>query len=206
MEDIIEVYHRPYDPLVPVICMDESNKKLVSHTREPLPLAPGKPLRVDDEYVRHGVADIFMAVEPMGGNRVVSITERRTRIDWAVFMREVMDNHYPDADKIVLVMDNLNTHGIASFYEAFSAEEACRLASRLEVHYTPKHGSWLNLAEVELSALVGQCLDRRIGDIGTMRKEVAAWERDRNNKGVDITWRFTTEEARVKLRRLYPKI
>lgn len=205
MEDVIEVYHRPYDPLRPVICMDESNKQLVSHTQEPLPLAPGKPLRVDDEYVRHGVADIFMAVEPMGGRRIVSITERRTRVDWAVFMRDVIDNGYPDANMIVLVMDNLNTHGIASFYEAFPPEEAHRLASRLEIHHTPKHGSWLNLAEVELSALVGQCLDRRIGDMETMRREVAAWERDRNNKGVDINWRFTTKDARVKLRRLYPK-
>ena len=206
MEDVIEVYHRPYDPLMPVICMDESNKQLVSHTREPLPLAPGMPLRVDDEYVRHGVADIFMAVEPMAGKRFVSITERRTRVDWAEFMRDVMDNHYPDANIIVLVLDNLNTHGIASFYEAFSPEEAYRLASRLEIHHTPKHGSWLNMAEVELSALTGQCLNRRIGDIETMRREVAAWERDRNNKGTDITWRFTTEEARVKLRKLYPKI
>jgi hypothetical protein len=206
MEDVIKVYHRPYDPLTPVICMDESNKQLVSHTHEPLPLARGKPLRVDDEYVRHGVADIFMATEPMAGKRVVSITERRTRIDWAVFMRDVMDNHYPEATKICLIMDNLNTHGIASFYEAFPPEEAERLASRLEIHYTPKHGSWLNLAEVELSALVGQCLDRRIGDMETMRREVAAWESDRNNNGVDITWRFTTEDARVKLRRLYPKI
>lgn len=206
MEDVLEIYHRPYDPLVPVICMDESNKQLVSHTREPLPVAPGMPLRVDDEYVRHGVADIFMAVEPMAGKRHVSITERRTRVDWAVFMRDVMDNHYPDANKIVLVLDNLNTHGTASFYEAFSPEEAYRLASRLEIHYTPKHGSWLNMAEVELSVLTGQCLDRRIGDIETMRREVAAWERDRNNKGADITWRFTTEDARVKLRRLYPKI
>ena len=205
MEDVIEVYHLPYDPLRPVICMDESNKQLVSHTQEPLPLAPGKPLRVDDEYVRHGVADIFMAVEPMGGRRIVSITERRTRVDWAVFMRDVIDNGYPDANMIVLVMDNLNTHGIASFYEAFPPEEAHRLASRLEIHHTPKHGSWLNLAEVELSALVGQCLDRRIGDMETMRREVAAWERDRNNKGVDINWRFTTKDARVKLRRLYPK-
>ena len=169
-------------------------------------MAPGMPLRVDDEYVRHGVADIFMAVEPMAGKRFVSITERRTRVDWAEFMRDVMDNHYPDANIIVLVLDNLNTHGIASFYEAFSPEEAYRLASRLEIHHTPKHGSWLNMAEVELSALTGQCLNRRIGDIETMRREVAAGERDRNNKGTDITWRFTTEEARVKLRKLYPKI
>ena len=205
MEDVIEVYHRPYDPLMPVICMDESNKQLVSHTQEPLPSAPSKPLKVDDEYVRHGVADIFMAIEPMGGRRIVSVTERRTRVDWAVFMRDVMDKGYPDANMIVLIMDNLNTHGLASFYEAFPPDEAYRLASRLEIHYTPKHGNWLNLAEVELSALVGQCLDRRVSSMETMRREIAAWERDRNNKGVNITWRFTAKDARVKLRRLYQK-
>jgi hypothetical protein len=163
-------------------------------------------LRVDDEYVRHGVADIFMAVEPIAGKRFVSITERRTRIDWAEFIKDLLDNKYPDVDKVILVMDNLNTHGIASLYEAFIPEEAFRLASRLEIHFTPKHGSWLNMAEIELSVLVGQCLDRRIPNIDTMRKEVHAWEADRNNRGADITWRFTTEDARVKLRRLYPKI
>jgi hypothetical protein len=206
MEDVLEVYHRPYDPANPVVCMDESNKQLVSNARDPLPVAPGKPLRVDDEYVRHGVADIFMAVEPMAGNRWVSITETRKRIDWATFMKRILDEKYPDAEKVVLVMDTLNTHGTASSYEAFQPEVAFGLASRLEIHLTPKHGSWLNMAETELSALVGQCLDRRIADIETMRKEVAAWEADRNNVKAGINWRFTTEDARVKLRRLYPKI
>jgi hypothetical protein len=206
MEDVLEVYHRPYDPKWPVVCMDESNKQLVSCVRPSLPVAPGKPLRVDDEYVRHGVADIFMAVEPMAGTRLVSVTERRTRVDWAEFIKEVLDGPYKNAEKVVLVMDNLNTHGIASFYEAFTPEEALRLASRLEIHYTPKHGSWLNMAEIELSVLVGQCLDKRIPDIGTMRTEVESWKKARNKKGADITWRFTTEEARIKLRRLYPKI
>jgi hypothetical protein len=206
MEDCLEVYHRPYDPEVPVICMDESNKQLVSHTKAPLPLAPGKPLRIDDEYVRHGVADIFMAVEPLAGKRMITITSTRKRVDWALFIKDVLDNGYPNAHKVVLVMDNLNTHGIASLYEAFSPEEALRLAERLEIHFTPKHGSWLNMAEIELSALVGQCLDRRISDIETMRKEVSAWEIYRNNQGTDITWRFTTKDARIKLRRLYPKI
>lgn len=202
----MEVYSREYDCNYPVICMDESNKQLVSSTREDIPVAPGKPLRTDDEYVRHGVADIFLAVEPIAGLRFISITETRTRIDWALFIQDLLDNKYPHAEKIVLVMDNLNTHGIASLYEAFSPEEAFRLASRLEIHFTPKHGSWLNMAEIELSALVSQCLDRRIPDIETMRAEVAAWEIDRNKGGADISWRFTTADARIKLRRLYPQI
>jgi hypothetical protein len=206
MEDILEVYHRPYDPDHPVVCMDESNKQLVSCTIPSLPLSPGKPLKVDDEYVRHGVADIFMAVEPIAGKRWVSVTEKRTRIDWAAFIKELLDEKYPDVENLTLVMDNLNTHGIASLYQAFPPEEALRLASRLDIHFTPKHGSWLNMAEIELSVLTSQCLDRRIPNIETMRNEVAAWETDRNNMGADISWRFTTEEARIKLRRLYPKI
>jgi hypothetical protein len=206
MEDVLEVYQRQYDPNKPVICMDESSKQLISHVCAPLPMAKGEVRKIDDEYVRHGVAAIFMAVDPLNGKRFVSITDRRTRIDWATFIKGFLDDKYPDADKIVLVMDNLNTHGIASLYEAFPPEEAFRLASRLELHFTPKHGSWLNMAEIELSALVGQCLDRRIGDIETMRNEVLAWESDRNNKELDIKWRFTTEDARVKLRRLYTKI
>lgn len=206
MEDVLQVYHLPYTETVPVVCMDESNKQLVSNIRPSLPVAPGKPLRVDDEYVRHGVADIFMAVEPMAGKRWVSVTERRTRVDWALFIRSLLDDKYPMAEKVILVMDNLNTHGIASLYEAFPPDEAMRLANRLEIHFTPKHGSWLNMAEIELSALVGQCLDRRIPDIETMRKEVRAWTIDRNRKGADINWRFTTEDARIKLRRLYQKI
>jgi hypothetical protein len=206
MEDVLEVYHRPYDPNEPVVCMDESNKQLVSSTRAPLLHEPGKPLRIDDEYVRHGVADIFMAVEPMAGKRWIEVTERRTRVEWAQFVKGLLDDRYPDASKVVLVIDNLNTHGIASLYEAFPPEEALRLASRLEIHFTPKHGSWLNMAEIELSVLVTQCLKRRIPDIETMRREVSAWFMDRNNMGADINWRFTTEDARVKLKRLYPKI
>jgi hypothetical protein len=206
MEDVLEVYHRVYDSNFPVVCMDESNKQLVSETRDSLPVAPGKSLRVDDEYIRHGVADIFMAVEPIAGKRYVSITESRTRKDWAIFIKDLIDNNYPNSEKVILVMDNLNTHGVASLYETFPPEEAFRIASRIEIHHTPKHGSWLNMAEIELSALAGQCLDRRIGEIATLKKEVAAWLMARNNKGADITWRFTTEDARIKLRRLYPKI
>jgi hypothetical protein len=206
MENVLEVYHRPYDQDKPVVCMDESNKQLVSSVRVDIPVAQGKPLRTDDEYIRHGVADIFMSVEPLGGRRFIKITETRTRIDWAYFIKYIVDDVYPAASVIVLVMDNLNTHGIASLYETFPPEEAFRLANRLEIHYTPKHGSWMNMAEIELSVLVEQCLSRRIPNIETMRNEVAAWEKDRNLKGADINWRFTTQDARVKLRRLYPKI
>jgi hypothetical protein len=204
MEDVIEVYHRPYDPNMPVVCMDESNKQLTLEVKTPIPCEPGKPLRVDDEYIRNGVADIFMAVEPLKGVRHVSITETRKRVDWADFIKELLVEKYPDANKVVLVMDNLNTHGIASLYERFSPEEALRLAQRLEIHYTPKHGSWLNIAECELSTLVSQCLDRRIPDLDTMRSEVNAWQNDRNNRLTKVNWQFTTADARVKLRRLYP--
>jgi hypothetical protein len=205
MEDILGVYTRPYDPDMPVVCMDESNKQLVSHVKAPLPLAPGKPLRIDDEYVRHGVADIFMAVEPMAGKRLVKVTETRTRVDWAQFIKDLLENDYPNVTKVVLVMDNLNTHGISSLYEAFSPELADKLANRLEIHLTPKHGSWLNMAEIELSVLSSQCLSRRIAHIETMRKEVEAWMDARNKEGADIHWRFTKTDARIKLRRLYPK-
>jgi hypothetical protein len=204
MEDVLEVYHRPYDELYPVIAMDESNKQLVREVKDPIPCAPGKTLRVDDEYIRNGVADIFMAVEPLTGIRYVNITETRKRVDWANFIKNILDEKYPDAKKVVLIMDNLNTHGIASFYETFPPDEAYRLAQRLEIHHTPKHGSWLNVAEVELSVLVSQCLDRRIPDIETMRSEVSAWQNDRNNRSAKINWQFTTADARVKLRRLYP--
>jgi hypothetical protein len=176
---------------------------LVSEVKEPIPCEPGKPLRVDDEYIRNGVADIFMAVEPLTGKRYVTVTERRTMVDWANFIKELLDEKYPDAAKVVLVMDNLNTHGIASLYEAFTPEEAFRLAQRLEIHFTPKHGSWLNMAEVELSALTGQCLDRRIPDMATMKREVKAWQDARNNRISKINWQFTTDDARTKLRRLY---
>jgi transposase len=206
MEDVLEVYHLPYDPAYPVVCMDESCKQLVGEVRTPIPGAPGQPLRLDDEYVRNGVAEIFMEVEPLAGRRHVIATERRTRKDWASQIRRMLNERYPDAIKVRLVMDNLNTHGIASLYEAFEPAEARRLAERLEIHFTPKHGSWLNMAEIELSVLKGQCLDRRIPDMATIRTELAAWEKDRNNRAKTISWQFTTPDARIKLKRLYPNI
>lgn len=205
MEDVLDVYRLPYDPDYPVICMDESCKQLIGEVRVPIQCAPGKPARVDDEYVRNGVAEIFMEVEPLAGKRHVAITERRTRKDWAVQIKQMLDERYPDAVKVRLVMDNLNTHGIASLYETFEPAEARRLAERLDIHYTPKHGSWLNMAEIELSVLKGQCLDRRIDSIDKMRAEVAAWEQYRNNRPGKIDWQFTTSDARIKLKRLYPK-
>ena len=206
MEDVLDVYHAPYDPKFPLVCMDESNKQLVGEVRAPLPPAPGRGQINDHEYVRNGVAEIFLEVEPLSGRRHVAITEHRTRLDWARFIKGMLDDRYPQASKVRLVMDNLNTHSAASLYEAFAPEEAHRLARRLEIHYTPKHGSWLNIAEIELSALNSQCLDRRIPSIELMRKEVAAWELDRNNRSATIDWRFTTEDARIKLKRLYPKL
>jgi len=206
MEDVLDVYHAPYDPLFPLVCMDESNKQLVGEVHAPLAPAPGRGQILDHEYVRNGVAEIFLEVEPLTGRRHVDITEQRTRKDWAAFIKGMLDERYPQATKIRLVMDNLNTHSAASLYEAFDPEEARRLARRLEIHYTPKHGSWLNVAEIELSALNTQCLNRRIPDIGRMRQEVPAWERDRNHRAAAIDWRFTTADARIKLKRLYPKL
>jgi hypothetical protein len=206
MEDVLEVYHLPYDPEYPVVCMDESCKQLIGEVREPIPYAPGRPMRMDDEYVRNGVAEIFMEVEPLAGKRHVEVTERRTRKDWAKQIKQMLDDRYFGATKVRLVMDNLNTHNIASLYETFEPQEARRLAERLEIHYTPKHGSWLNMAEIELSVLKGQCLDRRIADMTNMRTEVAAWESDRNNGTKKIEWQFTASDARVKLKRLYPKL
>jgi hypothetical protein len=186
--------------------MDESCKQLIGEVREPIPCAPGRPERIDDEYVRNGVAEIFMEVEPLAGKRHVAVTERRTRKDWAWQIKEMLDVRYPNAIKVRLVMDNLNTHSTASFYETFAPQEARRLAERLEIHYTPKHGSWLNMAEIELSVLKGQCLKRRIPDMVMMQAEVAAWETDRNNRTKKINWQFTTSDARIKLKRLYPKL
>jgi hypothetical protein len=206
MEDVLEVYHLPYDSDYPVVCMDESSKQLIGEVRDPIPCEPGKPVRVDDEYIRNGVTEIFMEVEPLAGKRHVEITEHRTRKDWASQIKQMLDERYPDAIKVRLVMDNLNTHNIASLYETFEPEEARRLAERLEIHYTPKHGSWLNMAEIELSVLKGQCLDRRIAEMATMQAEVAAWENNRNNSIKKIDWQFTTSDARVKLKRLYPKL
>lgn len=206
MEDVLEVYHLPYDPCYPVICMDESSKQLIGEVREPVTCAPGRVARMDDEYVRNGVAEIFMEVEPLSGKRHVAITERRTRKDWASQIKEMLDERYPDAVKVRLVMDNLNTHSIASLYEAFDPKEARRLAERLDIHYTPKHGSWLNMAEIELSVLKGQCLGRRIDNMESMKTEVVAWEQDRNNNLKKINWQFTTSDARIRLTRLYPKL
>jgi hypothetical protein len=206
MEDVLEIYKLPYDPLYPVVCMDESSKQLVGEVHAPIPAAPGRGQILDHEYVRNGVASIFMEVEPLTGQRCVEITTRRTRIQWADFVKAMLEQRYPDAVKVRLVMDNLNTHNFASLYQRFAPEQARRLAERLELHYTPKHGSWLNIAEIEFSALSGQCLNRRIADIETMRSEVAAWQSDRNNRGAPVNWRFTTEDARIKLTRLYPKL
>ena len=204
MEDILEVYARPYDREFPVVCMDESSVQLIGEVTEPISAAPGHPKLVDDEYVRNGVASIFLEVEPLGGKRKVKITERRTRIDWASFIKEMLEDRYTDAKKVVLVMDNLNTHNIASLYTAFAPEVARGLADRLEIHHTPKHGSWLNIAEIELSVLKRQCLAGRIADIETMRTEVHIWNTDRNNRQAEVDWRFRTKDARIKLKRLYP--
>jgi hypothetical protein len=206
MEDVLEVYHRPYDAKYPVVCMDESNKQIVAHVIEPIACMPGRPERIDHEYIRKGVADIFIAVEPLSGFVSTQVTQGRTRKDWAAFIRHLLDDCYPEAEKIVLVMDNLNTHETASFYAAFPANEALTLSSRLEIHHTPKHGSWLNMAEIELSALTTQCLDRRFEDIACLRAEVAAWERHRNLCPKAINWQFQTADARIKLKKLYPQI
>ena len=205
MEEVLSVYHLPYDPDYPVVCMDESNKQLIGEVRAQIPEKPGQPKRIDDEYVRNGVVEIFMEVEPLPGKRHVAVTEHRTRKDWAHQIKSMLDERYPEAIKVRLIMDNLNTHNIASLYETFAPQEAQRLASRLEIHYTPKHGSWLNMAEIELSVLKGQCLDRRIADMPTMKTEVLAWENHRNSSAKAINWQFTTADARIKLKNLYPK-
>ena len=204
MEDVLEVYHRPYDSERPLVCMDECSKQLIGEVREPLPPRPGQIAKYDSEYERLGTANVFMAVEPLAGQRTTQVTERRTRVDWARFVQLLLMTVYPLAKKIVLVMDNLNTHGIASLYEAFEPETARALASRLEIHHTPKHGSWLNMAETELSVLSRQCLDRRIDSRQFMEKEVAAWQSARNNAEARIHWQFTSANARIKLKRLYP--
>ena len=206
MEDVLEVYTRPEDPQYPLVCMDETNKQLLSDVRNPLPAQAGQPQRVDYEYKREGVADLFMFFEPVLGKRFVKVTDRRTRKDWAQAMKELADYLYPLAKKIVVVMDNLNTHSPASFYETFEPQEARRLIERFEFHYTPKHGSWLNMAEIELGVLIRQCLSRRIPDKSTLEKEVRAWQKDRNAKVVKVDWRFTTADARIKLKHLYPVI
>jgi DDE superfamily endonuclease len=206
MEDVLEVYHRPYDPQIPMVCMDEQPVQLIREVRPSLPAEEGKPERYDYEYERNGTANIFMFTEPLSGLRTVSVREHKTAIDWATEVQQLLDSRYPEAERIRLVCDNFNTHGIGSLYEAFPPEQARGLASRLEIHYTPKHGSWLNIAEIELSALTLQCLDRRLPDLETLREETKQWEQRRNasHKGVD--WQFSTLDARIKLKRLYPQM
>lgn len=206
MEDVLDLYQEPYDPARPVICMDETSKQLVAELRIPIPARPGCPRRLDYEYERKGTANVFMFAEPLRGWRWAPVTERRTRVDWALAIRELLDVHYPYAHIVRVVMDNLNVHSIASLYEAFQPEEARRLIRRLEIHHTPKHGSWLNVAEIELKALSVQCISRRIATLATLRREVAAWERERNRRSVVVDWQFTAPDARTRLKHLYPEI
>ena len=206
MEDVLEVYQRPHDPEVPVVCLDESSKQLIAETRVPIAAKPGHLARHDYEYERNGTANLFMIFAPLEGWRHVEVTDRHTAVDYAHILKELSDTHFPAAQKIVLVQDNLNTHKPASLYEAFPAPEARRLVERFEWHYTPKHGSWLDMAESELSVLSGQCLDRRIPDKQTLVEEVAAWEVRRNKGHTKADWQFTTANARVKLKRLYPSL
>jgi DDE superfamily endonuclease len=206
MEDVLAVYTRPYDPRRPQVCLDETSRQLLGEVNPPRPVEPGRPARQDYEYERGGVCNLFLVCEPLAGWRHVMVSDRRTRIDWAHCIKDLVDVHYPDAEQIVLVQDNLNTHTPASLYEAFPPAEAKRLADRLELHYTPKHGSWLNMAEIELAVLAQQCLDRRLPDRATLEREVAAWQAARNACGRGVNWRFTTEDARIKLKHLYPAI
>jgi DDE superfamily endonuclease len=206
MEDVLDVYTRPFDPKRPLVTMDEISKQLVGEVRPPLPPRPGDPERYDVEYVRNGVANIFAVCEPLLGQREFTVTDRRTRADWAHLIKDVVDVRHPAAETIVLVMDQLNTHDPASLYEAFPPAEAKRIADKLEIHYTPKHGSWLNIAEIELSVLSRQCLDQRIEDTATLKAQVQAHQDRRDAKGSTIDWRFTTADARIKLKRLYPSI
>ena len=206
MEDVLEVYHRPHDPEYPVVCVDETSKQLISETRVPIKAKPGRLARHDYEYERNGTANLFMLFAPLEGWRHVEVTDRHTAVDFAHVLKDLSDTHFPKAKKIVLMEDNLSTHKPASLYEAFPAGEARRLVERFEWHYTPKHGSWLNMAGSELSVLSGQCLDRRIPDKQTLTDEVAAWEHARNKKHVKADWQFTTADARIKLKRLYPTL
>ena len=205
-ENVLETYQKPYDSRFPKVCMDETSKQLVKETRAPLPPEAGRPERYDYEYERNGVANVFMFTEPLAGWRHAVVTDRRTKIDWAEQVREILDVHYSEAEVVTLIMDNLNTHGPWSFYEAFEPAEARRLAERIECVYTPKHGSWLNIAEVELSVLSRQCLGGRIPDRWTLVRGVAAWQRERNQEQKGVDWQFTTADARIKLKRLYPQV
>ena len=204
MEDVLDVYTRPYDKDHVLVCMDETTKQQIMEVRRPMWHAPGRTYRCDAEYKRNGVSNLFMFFAPLEGCRHVEVTDRRTKVDWAKALRQLVHEHFPRARKIIPVMDNLNTHSPSSLYEAFRPEEAKRIMDKLEIHYTPKHGSWLNMAEIELSILGRQCLSRRIPDQQTLRHEVAAWENARNENAATIDWRFTTEDARIKLKRLYP--
>ena len=205
MEMLLDVYKRPYNPLHPVVCMDESPRQLIAETRTPIPASPGKLSKYDYEYRRCGTCNIFLACEPLAGKRMVKITERRTKKDWAYFLENIAEN-YKGAEKITLVMDNLNTHNPGSLYETFTPEKAKEIWNRFNFVYTPKHGSWLNMAEIELNVLTSQCLNRRIDNIKIIRKEVQAWEEHRNNKNAKVNWQFTTKDARIKLYRLYPTL
>jgi len=204
MEDVLDLYEEEYDPAYPCVCFDEKPYQLIGETRISLPPGKGKPLRYDYEYERKGTANLFIILEPAAGRRHIVVTQRRTKEDFAETMRHIADDLYPDADKIRIVLDNLNTHKPSSLYEKFRPEEARRILRRLEFHYTPKHASWLNMAEIEISVLSGQCIGRRIGDMEILKKEIAAWEKERNKKSVKVIWRFTNTEARVRLKRLYP--
>jgi transposase len=206
MEDVLDVYQRPPDPKRPLVCMDEGSKQLLEDSREPLPIQPGQPERQDYEYVRNGVTSFFMLFAPLLCWRHVEVTGQRTAQDFAQVIQELVDLHFPDAEKIVLVLDNLNTHTAASLYEAFEPAEAKRLADKLEIHYTPKHGSWLNMAEIELSVLGRQCLDRRLANVKVLTQEASAWEQARNAARRTVHWQFTTQDARIKLKKLYPCI
>jgi hypothetical protein len=205
MEMVLDVYKRPYDARYPVVCMDESPKQLIAETKTPIPAAPGRPYRSDYEYKRCGVCNIFMASEPLAGKRIVKVTERKTKSDWALFLEEIADQ-YQEAERITLVMDNLNTHTPGAFYETFCPDKAKALWDRFEFVYTPKHGSWLNMAEIELNVLIGQCLGRRIDNIEEVTQEVSAWQEHRNNKEAKVNWQFTADDARIKLSRLYPTL
>jgi len=206
MEDVLEIYKKPYNPAVPVVCMDEQPTQLIKETRKEIMVEPGKLQRVDYEYERNGTAVNFMFTEPLAGWRKVNVRQHKTAVDWAYEIRDLLNEDYAEAEKVILVCDNLNTHNIASFYEAFEPKQARQLVERLEIHYTPKHGSWLNVAEIELSVFTKQCLDRRIADIEMLQKEAKAWYCQRNAKQKSVDWQFTTQDARIKLKRLYPQI
>ncbi len=206
MEQVLDVYRRPYHKKYPVINMDESPKQLIGETKLVVPARPGQQRRYDYEYVRNGTCNIFLACEALAGKRYIKVTEQRTKRDWAIFMKEVADEHYPDAKRITIIMDNLGSHTPGALYEVFTPSEAKRILDRFEIVYTPKHGSWLNIAEIELNVLMNQCLGRRIAAMRTIKQEVAAWQKYRNNKVAKVDWRFKTEDARIKLKRLYPKL